>query len=435
MYSTKSFCNIVAFASQEPGVVSPIGELTTYAKTFTKELGFYRHSTLERYELLNFISKKDDVAIQVPQQNVDQAISFVDYVTKLTMSTSGELYYDEVLAQLTTLGGTVNAVNVTIGAMVNSDNRWVPQWISWVDAGNPDTNIHKVWISLTAFVSQYNDYEIVVVPPIDGLDQFFSPGNIVERIIKSITMTQMIERAEVEKDGFPETIIRMDPYEYNDPINAERRLDVYWGVLIYGPAGNDPDIIRDALVTYILANSGRTREEWAVIFPDIFKRTEFMFVPFWNHIAIENRVFAKGVYSPIIDNSEPIPWLTKHVPDYAPSHILAVSQMFSFPYRSLQIACVGHVENKNNKTRISDLYPDYINVDTSSTDAGRMSTATLEWSIAMAKLIIIAESVTAGTDLPTGIYRIVRNNKLYIAQSINRVLMLVMASSSMDLES
>ena len=65
MYSTKSFCNIIAFASQEPGVVSPIGELTTYAKTFTKELGFYRHSTLERYELLNFSSIENNAAKKV----------------------------------------------------------------------------------------------------------------------------------------------------------------------------------------------------------------------------------------------------------------------------------------------------------------------------------------------------------------------------------
>lgn len=430
MYSTKSFCNIVAFASQEPGVVSPIGELTTYAKTFTKELGFYRHSTLERYELLNFISKKNNVAIQVPQTNVDQAISFVDYVTTLTVGTSGELYYDEVLAQLTTLGGTVGATNVAIGAMVNSGNWWVPQWISWTDAGNPDTNTHKVWISLPAFVSQYTDYEIVVVPPIDNLDQFFSPGNVVEGIIKSITTSQMIERAEVAKNGFPETIIRSDPYEYNDPVDASRRLDVDWGVLIYGPAGNDPDIIRDALVDYILAHSTHPRDEWAVIFPDIFKRTEFVFAPFWDHFAIPARVFAKGIYSPIIDNKLPVTWLQHQVPDYSPDHISAASQVFSYPYRSMQIASIGHIENKNGKVRISDLYPDYINVDTSSTDFARMSAATQQWSIAMARLITLAESLTTSTDLPMGVYRVTRGSKIYVAQSINRVLMLVLSAGS-----
>lgn len=430
MYSTKSFCNIVAFASQEPGVVSPIGELTTYAKTFTKELGFYRHSTLERYELLNFISKKDNVAIQVPQSNVDQAVSLVDYVTKLTLSTSGELYYDEVLTQLIALGGTVNATNVSIGAMVNSGRWWVPQWISWTDVGNSVTNTHKVWISLPAFVSQYTDYEIVVVPPIDNLDQFFSPGNIVERIIKSITTSQMIERAELAKGGFPETKIRSDPYEYNDPMDETRRLDVEWGVLIYGAAGNDPDIIRDALVDYILKHSTHARDEWAVIFPDIFKRTEFVFAPFWDNIAIAGRVFAKGIYSPIIDNKQTADWLIEHVPDYAPEHILAVSQVFSYPYRSTQIASVGHIENKNGKVRISDLYPDYINVDPTSTDFSRMAADTQNWSIAMMRLITIAESITPSTDLPVGVYRVSRGIKQYVAQSINRVLMLVLTASS-----
>jgi hypothetical protein len=258
MYSTKSFCNVFAFASNEPGVVTPIGELTTYAETFTKELGVYHHSSLDGYDLLNFSSATDGVKKAVSQTIVDQAVGLVDLVVRATLGTSGELYYDEMLLQVKTKAETLNANAVDMGPMVNAGAWWVPEWISWSDAtaGAAD-NTNKVWLGLEAFKNQYTDYEIVVVPPLDNLDQFFNPGSIVESLISAITPTQMMDRAETAKNGFPATVTRTDPYQYLDPVNTARKLDVYWTVVIYGPAGNDPDIIRDALVNYIAAPSGR----------------------------------------------------------------------------------------------------------------------------------------------------------------------------------
>lgn len=430
MYSTKSFCNIIAFASQEPGVVSPIGECTTYAKTFTKELGFYRHSTLERYELLNFRSVVDGVAKQVPQTNVDQAIAFVNEVTLATTGTSGELYYDEILAMLKAKAETLSATDVNIGSMVNAGSWWVPQWISWTDASDTTANTHKVWLSLPAFVSQYTDYEIVVVPPIDALDQFFNPGSVVENLIKSITTSQIMERAELAKGGFPETLIRSDPYEYNDPLNTSRKIDTPWTVLIYGIAGNDPDVLRQALEDYILSHTTHTRNEWAVIFPDIFKRTEFIFAPYWNKFAAQQSVFNEGIYSTIVDNKQPQEWLIQQVPEYAVDHITTNCQTFGFPYRSMQVASIGHYENKDGKFKVSDLFGDFINVATDSNDFGRMSPNTQSWAITMMELIVAAEKISASTDLSQGMYRIVRGSKTYVAKSYNRVLMLVLAKNS-----
>lgn len=430
MYSTKSFCNVTAFASQEPGVVSAIGELTTYAKTFTKDLGFYRHSTIERYELMNFSSKTDGVANIMPQTNVDQAIAFVDLVTRATLMTSGELYYDETLAQLMTKAEQINATNVKIGAMVNSGDWWVPQWISWTEGSDSAANTHKVWLSLPAFVNQYTDYEIVVVPPIVGLDQFFNPGGIVENLIKAITTSQIMERAELAKQGFPETVIRSDPYEYCDPITVSRKIDVEWTVLIYGAAGNDPDIIRDALVNYILDNSTHSRDDWAVIFPDIFKRTEFVFAPYWSNFAVEQRVFDQGIYSPIVNNQLPVSWLTLQAFGYTNAHIQSVSQTLAFPYRSMQMGVVGHFENRDGKVRITDHYPDFINVGTETTDFARMNPITQAWAIAMMELVIMAESITTSTDLPQGMHRVIRGTKTYVAKTYNRVLLLVLAKSS-----
>lgn len=432
MYSTKSFCNVFAFASNQPGVTSPIGEITTYAKTFTKELAYFHHTTIDGYDLLNFSSNTDGVKKAMPQSNVDQAIALVHEAVRITLGTSGELYHDEMLLSIKTKAEQLNANTVNIGPMVNAGEWWVPEWISWTDAGTVDANTHKVWLSLDAFKAQYTDFEIVVVAPFDNLDIFFNPGSVVETQVKAITPTQMMERAETAKGGFPETILRSDPYQFRDPLNSARVFDTYWTVLIYGPAGNDPDIIRDTLVTYILANSTHTREEWAVILPDIFKRTEFVFAPFWDKYAAEQRVFDQGIYSPISDQARPRSWLISQAYGYTSAHITSYAQVMAFPYRSLQIPVIGHIENRDGKFRITDHYPDFINTGTDTTDFGRMSIPTQEWAMVMMELIIMAEKLDVSTDLPRGMYRIKRGTKTYVAQTHNRVLLLVLAKSNVD---
>lgn len=425
MYSTKSFCNVLAFASTEPGVVSPIGELTTYAKTYTRDLNILHNSELDGLDLFVFSSATDGVARAMEQIVADQAIALVDDAVKATLGHVGEISYDESLLRLLSFAESNNIYAVEIGPMVNAGDWWVPEWISFSSDSIVGENSHKVWISLDAFKAQYTDYEIVVVSPFEDLNIFFNPGSIVESRVKAITPTQMMEQVEVAKDGNPETLIRTDPYEYRDPMNTARRFDVYWSVVIYGQAGNDPDLIRDELVNYILANSSYTREQWAVIFPDIFKRTEFIFAPFWEQYAAEQRVFTHGIYSPIVDAAAIVNWMKQRAPSYPEDHVEANTMVLSWPYRSMQIATIGHIENKDGKIRITDHYPDYISVGTESTDFGRMSVETQAWAMMMMELIILAEGLDGSTDLPRGVFRINRQDKIYVGRTFNRVLFLV----------
>lgn len=430
MFSTKNFCNVSAFLSNVPGVINPLGELNTYGYTFSREVGYFHHSNIDGYDLVNLSSLNDGVKKTMPQVNVDQAIALVDHAVKVTLGTSGELYYDEILLQLKTKAETINAISIEMGAMVSANGRWVPQWISWTDNGDPLENTHKVWLSLEAYKNQYTDYEIIVVPPFDDLDSFFNPGSIVENRVKAITPSQMMERADVAKAGHPETLMRTDPYMYHDAVNTNRRFDVYWTVLLYGPAGNDPDVIREALVTYILANSTHTRDEWAIIFPDIFKRTEFIFAPFWDQYASEQRTFDHGIYSGIVAHAKPVAWLTRFAVGYSADHIKGKTQVMSFPYRSLQMAVIGHIENRDGKVNITDYFNDFISVGTDSNDFGRMTANTQNWAVSMMDLITIAENLTIATDLPRGTYRIAREGVTYLARSFNRVLLLVLAKSN-----
>lgn len=429
MYATKSFCNVSAFISNEPGVNSAIGELNQHAATFSREVAIYRSGDVPGYGLINFSSRNEAVKEVMRQSAVDQAIAMVDAAVRTTIATAGELYQDEVHRLIVQVAETVGADFVVTGRMATNGRHWVPSFIQWHDTTDSRDNEHIVWLAVDDFINDYPDYEIIVVPPVDNLDSFFFPGSVVEASMREITPTQMIERAEAAKGEYPTTWRRNDPYTYHDPANSNRRIDVYWQILGYGDAGNDPDIIRDHMVDYILANSSHPREDWAVIFPDIFRRTELVFVPHWNKYAASARTFEHGIYSCIVNNGDPVKYAGLGAIGYPTAHVRDNVQTIGFPYRSLAISVVGHLENRDGKFKFSDHFPDYMNVPTTSTDAGRMSLETQAWIEKMLELIILAEEWTIATRMPRGIYRVVRGGKTFVSTTIDRVLMLVMVKS------
>ena len=138
----------------------------------------------------------------------------------------------------------------------------MPEWVSWkcVEDLTLGENEIRVWFVDDSFNEQYDEFEIVVVPPFDNLDDFFKTGTEVENLLKSFDDAARFQRMQNAKDGHPETIIRSQPYNYIDPYNASHKVASNWGLLIYGPAGNNIDAINDALVDFILANSTHTRD-------------------------------------------------------------------------------------------------------------------------------------------------------------------------------
>jgi hypothetical protein len=94
------------------------------------------------------------------------------------------------------------------------------------------------------------------------------------------------------------------------------------------------------------------------------------------------------------------------------------------------MAVAGNIENRDGMFRITDFYPDFINVGTESTDFSRMTPETQTWAQVMLSLVTAAENVNSSTNLPRGTYRVWRNDKLYIAKTHDRVLLLVAAKSN-----
>jgi hypothetical protein len=425
--------------SNVPGVNSPIGEVSAYGLSFSREVGTYEDPTIAGFTLYNFKSATDGqtgATIQMPGALVNSAIGLIQFLVNNVTGQSGQVFADELLADLVDYGATHSINNISLGEVKQFDQVWAPEWIKFkrdsLQIGS-DTNVdneNTIWLSNEAFETQYDEYQIVVVPPIDNLDLFFGTGTSVLNMIHAITTPQIIDRIQLYKGGYPSTVDRSDEYDYINALNSAQTVKVNWPVIIYGPAGNNIDAIKDALIEYILAHSSHNRNDWSAIFPDIFKRTEFVIAPLWHKYAIENRTQAAGVYSPVATLVEMDIFVKKLAPEYPTQHVSSNAQTVGWPYRSLNLAIVGGPDNREQKFKFSDIFPDYINVSSTSTDFNRMDPATVTWALAVADMIIRAETMNKYTVMPQGLMKMERDGILYIVKTFNNIQFLVATKRS-----
>lgn len=431
MYSLKGFVSFAGFANNVPGQVAKIGELSSYSMTYAKDKGIYDDIANKDIVITSFFSKQDDVAISIPDTIRTHVFELVSWVYGQMVATNNT--QDRTIF-LTSLANTYAASieEVECGPIVTDDTNFIPEWISWRVIGS-DASI-RLWFTDESFRAQYDEFEIVVVPALELLDNFFQQASQVEVFLNAMTTSKMVDRLQQAKGDYPETVVKVETYNYVAPGNPNYKVPSRWGVLIYGAAGNNIDSIKDALVKYILEHNGHDRSEWVEILPDLFKRTEFILTPLWNQYGIPNRNLEAGIYSPLIKYSTVINIAKQTATQYPAVHVENYISFMGHPYKSLAMTVVGGPENREGKFYLTDFYSDYIMVNTSSVDFNRMSPETQDLAKALADMIYQAESVNKYTVLPFGMTRLVRDGLLYVVKTIDNVQFLIVAKSNFPAE-
>lgn len=423
MLVLKTFVTHSQFVDNAVNEVAPFGELSTDAATYSRDIGQYFTPAYPKLALHSFYSKDNGVQAAVPQTLVDHILKIVQYVYATTFTTSGEIFSDVLLANLLTDHAAI-AESFNCGEMVTDGTYYVPEWLAWkaknVD-GVPATEI-RVWFADSSFKLQYDEFEIVVVPPTPVLDNFFKTGTEVALMLNAETPSTMVMKMQVARDKYPTTMQRVMTYDYVDPFLPSHKEVSNWGVLIYGAAGNNIDNISDALIEYILGNSTHTREEWTKILPDLFKRTEFFMIPSWFQYAISPRkTQPAGVPSPLLSVNQIVARVKEAAPGYTDAHINENAMVMPHPYASLTILTVGSPNNREGKFKISDIYPDYISVSTSSTDFNRMSARTKAWLDRLQEQLLAAEQMTEFSNIPSGMTRAKRDGRVYLVINVENI--------------
>lgn len=440
-YSLKGFVTIKSLVNNTPGVNSILGEASTYSLTFTKERGEYANTTYPDFTLVSIASKLDGVNVAINPAYGTAVLNVSKHVVDYAINVGGQIYADLLLTDLiATYAGTLE--NFECGPIVTNGTIWLPEWISWKKSGTTDTT--KVWYSDPAFQAQFDEYSITVISPMarivngvveDRLDDFFlAPGDVALKI-NARSASETMDIIQQLKDMNPETVIRTESYNYSHPSLPTFIVPTNWSVLIYGAAGDNPDSIKDAIVEYVLDNSTHPIDDWKAILPDLFRRTEYIFLPRWDIYAIENSQIIAGIHNPLSAVKDAVTFAQTKIPEYhtqAPTHIPNYLTSFTHLYKSIATLCIAGYDNMPlpggvQRRYLWNEFPDFICVPTTSPDFGRMTQKTQGFALLLERLIVAAEVATSYSSIPAGMRKVTRDGILYLVQRYENIQYLVAA--------
>lgn len=426
----KGFVTVNDYVNNVPGRTSAICELSTWSRTYSKEKGEYLNDTLPGYRLTTFKTVDTQTGNEtVVPVNLAKHIMLMVYES-ITYAKAHIRPYDPNDFRnsiVTTFFQKIS--NLQFGNFVDNGQIALPEWVSWTSLENANAQV-KIWLSDLAFQDQYDESQIVVIPPIETVDHFFNQYNVALTEIKSRTLQELSDTIQLAKTDNPETYVRLLEFDFYNILNVEQKNKCTWAVLIYGKVGDNIDSIKDALVDYIISHSTHTKAEWELRLPDIFKRTEFALLPRWDKISIENLTDLSSLYSSILSPTECIQFAKNSISFYQASYVETHVEVFPYDYKALSVVAVPGPTNVVGSQKLYEMFSDYIPVPSTSPDFNRMEIKTRDWALFIEKLLIIAETATEFTSVPYYAHKQYKDGKLYISGMFDNVNYLVAAKSN-----
>lgn len=433
MYTLKGFFKYAPLVNNNPDQISTFGELSDDCMTYAKDKTFHTSDTTAQTTLIAFHSVRDETVVDLPGNLRTTALNLGQFILNQaqlgTITDDAYTFRQMVLAEF---AGLIE--DFSCGNMLDDGQRFMPEWIRYKASNAGEENAVTLWLANDSFASQFDEYIIEIIPPLANLNNFFLTPIEVREQLRAYNLVEKLEEVQVKRGQYPYTRQQAFRYDYHNPSDATFTEPSHWIVVVYGQAGNNPDIIREAIAAYALANSTHTRDEWVAILPDLFLTTEFIITPFWNNYSVPNAEFQAGIHSPTIDPRVALALLklTTKGANYTDAWIEAQWEISAMLYKSLAFGVVGNPENRDGIVRFSDKFTDYMMVTNTSSDFDRISTTTQEWITKFAALIHTAESFDEFASVPTGMARIIRNGVVYVSTYFDDVNYLVVAKSSVE---
>jgi len=437
MNSIKGFISLPTLANNLPGQVGLFGELSTVSATFSRNKSNYADPiAYPGVELVGFTTKTDAGSQITLTGTVSDHVLAVAYwvYTQYNASTipanaNKAAFIASLIAEFPEM------TSVTINEILNGTlSQRLPDYISWTfdDAGT--SNVIKIWFSDARFQSQYDDYEIIVIPPITVIDQLIATTAVVAGLVHAVTPSVIISKVAIASGGVPYTRLVSQPVTWNDPGIPGSTLITEWTVLIYGLAGNDADLIKNQIREYIAAHSSST--VWPTVYPSLYAENEFTIIPLWTNVAVPEAALDVALYTPSARVGSLQAIATANLPTsygsavLLPTYLNAQLTVSSAFWRSISFLAVGNPNNIGSQFSFKNKYADYMNLDTSSPDWGRMSLTTRNFIVALNAALEQALTLTELGPVPMGYSRVLRNGKVYISFSYSGFNYLILTAGS-----
>ena len=430
MLNIKGFITNKRLTDNRSGSVATFGELSVYARTFSKDITEYSDVRWQNVELQVFSCKDETL------QTVAPATRFTDFILEVSkwiqdnvaQNPASMTKADFIAGFLNQFYGRLRDVNA--GTVVTSGIYVLPEWVSFVkiDAGVP-VNTIKLWLNNTALERDYDEYSITIVPPLPNLDSLFRPLSDVQTLLTNYGIGSVMDSIATAKGKLPETQLRVQTFPLLSQ-SSTATIDTNWYAIINGPKGDNPDNIRAELIRYILANSSETEAQWKLVMPDLFRSTQMYVLPRWTKMAIPNRTDLIGIYSPLTNVKEDLNIAKTTFSGLTSAHIEANLEITHHKWRSLSLLVVGSTDNKGAKYKLSDYYSDYIAELSTSQDFNRQAVATQRWSLMMENMLQLAETDSDASALPANIQRTTKFGISWLTQKLDGVQWMVATKST-----
>ncbi|ARV76862.1 virion structural protein [Pseudomonas phage Phabio] len=432
MYNLKGFYEYLPLVNNSPDQVAVLGEISgnslTYAKDKTVHIGPSQPNTT----FIAFHSVRDDIRTDVPVNYVDTVVKLGEYI--YNQSVAGVITNNTAqLRQMVMAEFNGIITSFTSGRMLNNGSLWMPEWIEF-GINDTEQNRINIWLADESFQAQYDEYIIEIIHPVLPYDDFFKDPLVVKEILANYNIVEKLEQVQARREQYPYTYQQALQFDYVNPRDPTMRFPATWIAIIYGEAGNNPDLIKDKIVSDLLSDTTHPRSDWEAILPDLFMTTEFIFTPLWNQYSVPNSDFRAGLYSPIFDprKRQALFRATANGPAYTPVYVDNNYEESVNIYKSLAFGVIGNPQNRNGINKFSLQFKDYIVTETNSADAQRISPLTLEWMMIFSRLIVAAETMTAYTSVPKGVARMNRNGVIYASAFFKNVNYLVVSKGSVE---
>lgn len=428
----KGFGQIFSLIDNNSHTTSPVGELSADGKSYVRDWTTHTHGNWTDCEFLSMYSVDDNLSPTTPSSSQYQALLEVISWTH-AKARSGEigpskqsyieLFEGKFSGRFTLLDS---------GAAVITNSYWYPGYFSICPVGNETKDNWTCWLSDLFFRNDFDISTLFVVPPIDNIDEFFNTTSYVKNKVDSVSRTEIMRKVELVRGDYPYTVLRMDGFDWINPNDRFDKIKTYWNIVIYGRAGDNIDSVKDAIIKYVMANTSHTIDEWAEIFPDIFRSTEFIFAPTYFNQGVPDKEFERGVYSAISSVNDTVTLLKRVAKgtNYNNTHIAANATIIPSLFRSVQVGVVPGPENREGYETLRRVYHDLLNVPTTHIDFMRMSLETRNFVIALTEMLEEAEKLTPSTVVPSGYNRVNRDGIWYLAKSDRDLLLLVVTKYS-----
>lgn len=427
------FVKILALADNNDQTVAPLGELSDWAATYAIDKSY--HSVPQDapgMELVCFRNRGLRSNKPAPAPTTEEAKQILLVANWIYLNAKSRVITSDRALFLQNIRTQFQSTRMDFdcGDMVTNADVWMPQWVSWVPfTGTGDTlvkGVHvKIWFHDESFRTGFGMYDLGFLLPAERLDDLHKSKAEVQALLALNTAARFAEQLRNLVGRNPQTFVRPLEYEWIDKTDRNAKLPTTWWAVAWGLAADNPDLIREQLIDYILDKSVHPRSEWEKILPDLFVNTEFIIVPQWDRYSIPNKTTQAGLYSPTISQGMIDDLMFKAAPLYPTTHVKQYGQATTHPYRSLAFAVCGGNRNRDEVYNFYSKFPNYISVPSSSVEISRTDDRTREWMTLFNEALILAERITEFSDVPSQYARLRRGGVVYLAFSYEKIQYLI----------